>query len=76
MNIPAHIWCIVDKTGSAVSCESYEIAAAKALLWDLQFPTLAPHVTVCYSVCVPIPKLADTGTPDAIPDATFTSQAP
>lgn len=78
MNIPTTIWCVADKNGNVSMTKTYEIAAAKARLWDLEFPCLSPHQVVCYSISLPalVAPSPYTGMPDAIPDATFSAEAP
>lgn len=78
MNIPSHVWVVVDKNGNVTVRKTFEHAQAIAAAWDFEYPSLAPHQVICYSVSVPLlPNIRDdTGLPDALPDPTFTAEAP
>lgn len=53
MKAPETIWCVVDSFGHVNAHADFEIAQAQAKLWDLQYPSLAPHVVLHYSIETP-----------------------
>lgn len=48
MPVAPEMWFVVDKVGSAVQRKSQRTAELQAELWDLEYPSLAPHRVVKY----------------------------
>lgn len=48
MPVAPEVWFVVDKVGSAVQLKSQRTAELQAELWDLEYPSLAPHRVVKY----------------------------
>lgn len=75
MNIPTEIWTVIDNRGNAIVRSCREVAEMYARLWDREYPRLAPHQVIRYTVALPVSNTQ--GSPeDAIPDATFSAEAP
>lgn len=79
MNLPQHLWIVVDPAGNITVPKppSRELAFAKAAVYDLEYPSLAPHQVICYALTAPLPNLrADTGTSDAVSNPTLPQTTP